>query len=66
LLPGSKLDWGLVFIPIVNISLAAKEVLMGTYKWGFIALIFISLSSAGFSIFVTKRLFKKKEVLFRT
>lgn len=66
-LPGFELNWRLVFIPIVNISLAAKEVLMGTYKWEFIALIFIStLIYAGFSIFVTKRLFEKEEVLFRT
>ena len=66
-LPGFELDWRLVFIPIVNISLAAKEVLMGTYKWGFILLIFIStFIYAGFSIFVTKRLFEKEEVLFRT
>jgi sodium transport system permease protein len=67
LFPGFELDWRLVFIPIVNISLAAKEVLMGTYKWGFILLIFIStFIYAGFSIFVTKRLFEKEEVLFRT
>lgn len=66
-LPGFELDWHLVFIPIVNISLAAKEILMGTYKWGFILLIFIStFIYAGFSIFVTKRLFEKEEVLFRT
>ncbi len=66
-LPGFELNWRLAFIPIVNVSLAAKEILMGTYKWGFIALIFIStLIYAGFSIFVTKRLFEKEEVLFRT
>jgi len=66
-LPGFELDWRLVFIPIVNVSLAAKEILMGTYKWGFIVLIFIStFIYAGFSIFVTKRLFEKEEVLFRT
>ncbi|KPL01753.1 MAG: hypothetical protein AMJ73_09985 [candidate division Zixibacteria bacterium SM1_73] len=66
-LPGFELDWRLVFIPIVNISIAAKEVLLGTYKWGFILLIFIStFIYAGFSIFVTKRLFEKEEVLFRT
>jgi len=66
-LPGFELDWRLVFIPIVNISLATKEILMGTYKWGFILLIFIStFIYAGFSIFVTKRLFEKEEVLFRT
>ena len=66
-LPGFELDWRLVFIPIVNTSLAAKGVLMGTYKWGFIILIFIStFIYAGFSIFVTKRLFEKEGVLFRT
>lgn len=66
-LPGVELDWRLALIPIVNVSLAAKEVLMGTYKWGFIVLIFIStFIYAGFSIFVTKRLFEKEEVLFRT
>jgi len=66
-LPGFELNWRLAFIPIVNISLAAKEILMGTYKWGFIILIFIStFIYAGFSIFVTKRLFEKEEVLFRT
>jgi len=66
-LPGFELDWRLVFIPIVNTSMAAKEVLMGTYKWGFIILIFIStFIYAGFSIFVTKRLFEKEGVLFRT
>ncbi len=66
-LPGFELDWRLVFIPVVNISMAAKEVLMGSYKWGFILLIFVStFIYAGFSIFVTKRLFEKEEVLFRT
>lgn len=66
-LPGFELDWGMVFIPIVNISLASKEVLMGTYKWGFILLIFVStFIYAGLSIFVTKRLFEKEEMLFRT
>jgi sodium transport system permease protein len=66
-LPGFELNWRLAFIPIVNVSLAAKEILMGTYKWGYIVLIFIStFIYAGFSIFVTKRLFEKEEVLFRT
>jgi sodium transport system permease protein len=66
-LPGFELDWRLALIPVVNISMATKEVLLGTYKWSFILLIFIStFIYAGFSIFVTKRLFEKEEVLFRT
>ncbi len=66
-IPGIELNWGLAFVPIVNISLAAREVLLGTFRWEFIGLIFVStFIYASFSIFVTKRLFEKEEVLFRT
>ncbi|MCK4224611.1 MAG: ABC transporter permease [candidate division Zixibacteria bacterium] len=66
-IPGIELNWGLAFVPIVNISLAAREVLLGTFRWGFIGLIFLStFIYASFSIFVTKRLFEKESVLFRT
>jgi len=66
-IPGIELNWGLAFVPIVNISLAAREVLLGSYRWGFLGLIFLStFIYASFSIFVTKRLFEKEEVLFRT
>ncbi len=66
-IPGIELNWGLAFVPIVNISLAAREVLLGTFRWEFIGLIFVStFVYASFSIFVTKRLFEKEEVLFRT
>ncbi|MGB2769304.1 MAG: ABC transporter permease subunit/CPBP intramembrane protease [Candidatus Zixiibacteriota bacterium] len=66
-IPGVELNWGLAFVPIVNISLAAREVLVGTFHWAQIGLIFIStFIYASFSIFVTKRLFEKENVLFRT
>jgi len=66
-IPGIELNWGLAFVPIVNISLASREVLLGTFRWEFIALIFVStFIYASFSIFVTKRLFEKEGVLFRT
>lgn len=66
-IPGIELNWGLAFVPIVNISLAAREVLLGTFRWEFIGLIFLStFIYASFSIFVTKRLFEKENVLFRT
>jgi sodium transport system permease protein len=65
--PGIELSWGLAFVPIVNISLAAREILLGTFRWSYIGLIFVStFIYASFSIFVTKRLFEKEEVLFRT
>jgi sodium transport system permease protein len=65
--PGIELSWGLAFVPIVNISLASREILLGTFRWGFLTLIFLStFIYASFSIFVTKRLFEKEEVLFRS
>ncbi|MGB8658437.1 MAG: ABC transporter permease subunit/CPBP intramembrane protease [Candidatus Zixiibacteriota bacterium] len=65
--PEIELNWGWAFVPIVNVSLAAREVLVGTFRWGFISLIFLStFIYASFSIYVTKRLFEKEEVLFRT
>jgi sodium transport system permease protein len=66
-IPGIELNWGLAFVPIVNVSLAAREVLVGTFHWAQIGLIFVStFIYASFSIFVTKRLFEKEDVLFRT
>ncbi len=66
-MPGVELNWTFAFVPVVNVSLALKEVLLGTYNWGFIGLIFIStIVYASFSIFITRKLFEKEEVLFRT
>ncbi len=66
-LPGLELSVGMAFIPVINISLTLKEVLLGTYSWGYIGLIFLStVLYAGLAIFITQRLFKKEQVLFRT
>ncbi len=66
-IPGIELNWALAFVPIVNVSLAIREVLLGTFHWEQIILIFVSaIVYASFSIFVTKRLFEKEGVLFRT
>lgn len=66
-MPGVELNWVLALVPVVNVSLALKEVLLGTYNFGYIGLIFLStLVYASFSIFITRKLFEKEEVLFRT
>ncbi len=66
-MPGVELNWALALVPIINVSLALKEVLLGTYNWAFIGLIFVStIIYASFSIFVTRKLFEKEQVLFRT
>jgi len=66
-MPGIELNWSFAFVPVINVSLALKEALLGTYNWGFIGLIFLStVIYASLSVYVTKRLFEKEEVLFRT
>lgn len=66
-LPGLELSSGIAFIPFINISLALKEVLLGTYNWGYIGQIFLSTALyAGIAVFITRKLFEKEQVLFRT
>jgi sodium transport system permease protein len=66
-LPGLELSVGMAFIPIINISLALKQILLGTYNWGYIGLIFLSTALyAGLAILITRWLFEKEQVLFRT
>lgn len=66
-LPGLEISFGIAFIPVINISLTLKQVLLGTYNWGYIGLIFLSTALyAGIAVFVTRSLFEKEGVLFRT
>ena len=66
-IPGVELNVGFSLIPLVNVSLAIKEVLAGTYKWGCLALIlFSTIAVAGACIAFCATWFKREEVLFRT
>jgi sodium transport system permease protein len=67
LLPGVELNARLALIPVLNTSLVSKEILMGTYHWHFIALIFISSCVyAAAALAIAVRLFEREDVLFRT
>ena len=53
-------------VPILNTSLVCKEIVSGTYHWGFIALIFASSCIyAAVALWVAIRLFQREDVLFR-
>jgi sodium transport system permease protein len=66
ILPGIELSPRLALIPIVNTSLLLKEVLMGTYHWGSIGLIFfLNLFFASLGLFGAISIFQKEGVLFR-
>jgi sodium transport system permease protein len=67
LLPGVELSTPLALVPILNTSLVSKEIITGTYHWGYIALIFLSSCVyAAAAIAVAVRLFQREDVLFRT
>jgi sodium transport system permease protein len=65
-LPGVELNAVLSLIPIVNTSLISKELVSGTYHWGYVALIFASSSVyAAAALWAAVRLCQREGVLFR-
>lgn len=67
MVPGLELNPVLACIPVVNICMAMKEVILGVSQPGMIALVFLSTAVyAGFALFVTTRLFERESILFRT
>jgi sodium transport system permease protein len=67
LLPGLELDWKLALIPLVNVSLLARDFLKGSTNWGYYAATLGScLALAGICLAYAVRQFKREEVLFRS
>lgn len=65
--PGIELNWALTFVPVVNLCLALKEVLLGIAKPAQILAVFGTTALyAAFMLFVTTRIFERESVLFRT
>lgn len=66
-IPGLELTRGLALVPIVNVSLAIKETLQGTYKWDCLGIIVVStVALAAASVVFCTQWFKREEVLFRS
>lgn len=67
MLPGIELDVQTALIPILNLSLACKEMLSGVWHWPFLALIFGStLLYSGIAITLCVRMFNRESVIFRS
>lgn len=67
MLPGVELTWKFVFVPILNVSLATKEIFSGTYPWPMLATIFLSSCTyAAVACFVITRMFHREEIVFRS
>jgi len=65
-LPGMKLTTLTAFIPILNVSLASKEIISGTIDNGLLAIVYISMFLlAAASLFICIKWFSREEVIFR-
>ncbi len=66
LIPGVTLNAKTALIPILNVSLATKEIIAGTIKYGLLAEVYISLVLlAGLSLYISSKLFLRESVIFR-
>lgn len=66
MLPGVELTAKTALIPILNVSLACKEMLSGVWHWNYLGLIFGStLLYAGIGVALCVRMFNREDVIFR-
>jgi sodium transport system permease protein len=66
-LPGVDFNYGLAFVPVLNISLLCKELLAGTCNWGHVLVVFGTMTIyAALAVAAAVAMFKRESVLFRT
>lgn len=66
MLPGVELNTRLALVPLLNVSLACKELVSGVFHWGHLALIFGSTSVyAALALALAVRMFQRESVIFR-
>lgn len=67
IIPGIELTPKLAIIPVLNVSLLCKELVIGTYHWNYIAIIFTSTCLyAAVALFLAVKMFQRESVLFRS
>lgn len=65
-LPGVELNARLALVPILNVSLASRELVSGVWQWHYLALIFASTCIyAVAALALAVRMFKREDVIFR-
>jgi sodium transport system permease protein len=66
LLPGIDLNARYALVPVLNLSLACRELLTGVWHWHYLALIFVSMSAyAAAALALAVRMFNRESVVFR-
>jgi len=66
MLPGVELNPQLALVPVLNVSLACKELVSGVFHWNYLALIFGSTCVyAVIALAAAVKMFKREDVIFR-
>ncbi len=66
IIPGIKLNTTTALIPILNVSLATRQIIAGTIKIGLLLEVYLSLFIlAGLSLYFCTHWFKRESVIFR-
>ena len=66
ILPGVELNARLALVPVLNVSLASKELVSGVWPWNYLALIFGSTCLyAAVALRLAVRMFNREDVIFR-
>lgn len=66
-LPGMEMNYRFALIPVFNVGLTIKELLVGIVHWNYLAVVFGSMCLyAALAVWVAVQLFKRESVLFRT
>lgn len=67
ILPGTELNSMLALVPLMNVSLACREMMEGIWHWNYILLIFGSACFyAGIALAITVWMFHREGVIFRS
>jgi sodium transport system permease protein len=65
-LPGVELNARLALVPILNVSLASKELVSGVWQWNYLGLIFGSTCLyAAIALWSAVKMFNREDVIFR-
>lgn len=66
-LPGVELNLKTALVPILNTCMVSKEIISGTYHWGYMAAVFgMTCVYAAAGLIAAVRMFNREDVLFRT
>jgi sodium transport system permease protein len=66
MVPGFNLNPVTALIPVLNVSLATKDIIAGTIQPGLLALVYLSLIAlAALSLWACARWFNREETIFR-